>query len=366
MSPAAGLSKLSKPLRWAAQVGAAPRGYTLIPPGALDTWAAALADHHGQRVKIVIIGDSVGVGWAATDRGTQGWAPLLRAELQAEYGNGGGASLGITDELGAYWMHYTDWTRSGFANGDGFGLYLFSAKGSPGNYLERTWSGRYIVVHWKDSTSNADDFTVQIDGGGAQNVSAGNDNAYHATEFDAGTDGAHTIRINATATASKFTWITGCIPYKTLDGVSVINASYAGRRIDTYVSGAFGSALDELATIGPDLVIYSLTINDYNTQYSLANFSARYDTAIAKAAAAGADCMLIVNNAIQAVQPIPLSNYQNILWGKARLNGLALLDIYRKWGSYTQANAAGLMGDATHPSTDGHADMAEEALEVIT
>lgn len=342
-------------------------GVTFSLPGHLPIWSAARAAAGSQRAKIVVIGDSVGVGWNATNRGTQGWVPLLRGALQASYGVGGGGSLGITDELGAYWLHAgeTTWTRVGFANADGFGLYLFSAKGTVGDYMTRSWSGRYLAVHWKGSTSNSANFTVSINGGAAQAVNGAANNNYNVSEFDAGSDGTHTVRIDAPSTASKYAWITGCIPYKTLDGVSVINASYSGRRIDNYVSGAFGTALDELATIGPDLVIYSLTINDYNTQYSLANYSTRLDTAIVKAQAAGADVMLVVNNDIQAIQAIPYAAYRDTVLSKAKKNRAAYLSFYDYWKRYAAANAAGWMGDGTHPSTAGQAFMAEKAGELI-
>lgn len=332
--------------------------YVFLGARSLATWETAKEQAAASRAKIVVIGDSVGVGWNATARGTEGWVPLLRTSLQATYGNGGGASLSITDELGAYWMHdTTTWTRVGFANADGFGLYLFSAKGTVGDTISRSWSGRYLEIYYKASVSAGDTFTVVINGGAPQNVLGAADNEYHVATFDAGSDSTHTVLINGPTTGGKYAWICGAIPYKTLTGVSVINASYAGRNIGSYVNGAFGTALDMLVQIAPDLVIYSHTINDYNTQVALNDYSTRFATAISEAQTAGASVMLIVNNDIQASQAIPLTSYQQILWSKAHTGNLALLDFYQKWGSYAVANAAGLMGDATHPSTAGHADM---------
>lgn len=334
-------------------------------PGTLTVWRAALAAAGTQRVKVLVIGDSVGVGWNATNRLTQGWVPLWRATLQAAYGDGGGSGQGDGAE-GAYWMDDAGWTRNvGFANADGFGLFLFSAKGTVGDYMTRNWTGRYLAVHWKGSTSNSAVFTVTIDGGAPQNVNGAANNNYNVTEFDAGSDGDHTLRIDAPSTASKYAWITGCIPYKSLVGVSVINASYAGRRIATYVDGAFGSALDEMVTIDPDLIIYSLSINDYNTQQAIATITTKWGTAMSKAGTAGGSTFLICNNDIQAVQAIPYTSYRDVILAQARANNSAYLNVYDLWGRYAIANAKMLMGDATHPSTGGQADMKEKINALV-
>lgn len=328
-----------------------------IMSGNQSVWRTALAASASQRVKALVIGDSVGVGWAATTRGTQGWVPLWRDTLQTAYGAGGGASLGITDELGAYWMHDTGWSRTGFANADGFGLYLLSAKGTVGDTISRSWDGRYLEIYYKASVSAGATFTVSINGGAAQDVNGAADNAYHVVEYDAGSVGTHTVLISAPGTAGKFAWICGAIPYTDTVGVSVINASFAGRRIATYVDGAFGTALDMLVQINPDMVIFTMSINDYNTQQALLATEGKWTTAISKNATAGGSLAIIVNNDIAAINAIPYTSYRDYLYRKARVNGAAYISFYDLWQRYDVSNAAGLMGDATHPSTAGHADM---------
>lgn len=337
----------------------------IVMTGTQTIWQAALALAETQRVKAVVIGDSVGVGWNATNRGTEGWVPLLRGKLQGSYGAGGGASLGITDELGAYWMHDTGWTRSGFANADGFGLYLLSAKGTVGETISRSWDGRYLEVYWKGSTTAGDVFTVTIDGGTPVNVDGSVDNSYHVTEFDAGTNGTHTVLVTGPTTAGKYAWICGAVPYVGTTGVSLINASFAGRKLETYVDGAFGTALDMLVTINPDLVIFSMSINDYNTQEPLVDLTADWVTAAAKVVTAGATMACIVNNDIQASNAIPYTSYRNIIQAQAVISSAPYISFYDIWGSYAVANANGLMGDATHASTAGHLDMANRLYNLL-
>jgi hypothetical protein len=57
----------------------------------------------GGLAKVALVGDSIMRGYWSSNLDTKGWAGLLRAELQAKYGDGGSGFKGMCDTTSAQW-----------------------------------------------------------------------------------------------------------------------------------------------------------------------------------------------------------------------------------------------------------------------
>jgi lysophospholipase L1-like esterase len=144
--------------------------------------------------------------------------------------------------------------------------------------------------------------------------------------------------------------------YDTGTGISVMNAGVSGWKAADFTLTNYGVA-DTLDVLEPDLVIYNVGINDYQTSPPTeAAWKASVQTVIDRAVAAGADVLLCVPIQTGSANRATFAQYLNDL---ATLNGLVQpLDLGLALRTLAQATAAGDMIDTLHPSTQGYGKIA--------
>ncbi len=125
-------------------------------------------------------------------------------------------------------------------------------------------------------------------------------------------------------------------------------------------NGPWEPTLIAANNIKPDITFIDLTINDWNAQTNTTTYTSELQTIISAAKATG-DCVLMTGNASefgvgsdanQTTQRL----YSNIVLSLAQANNCVTIDVQATFGggSWTGANALGLMYDQLHPNAAGY------------
>ncbi len=241
------------------------------PPGWGATWRSALAQASIRPVKVCVLSDSIGVGEIGTNWLTDGWVGLMKASLQATYGDGGSGFIshnyraagnpggGQVTTTGAW----TDVDNEG-------GLSKRSLKPTtPGNGATITMPVRGTSIDmWFRTDATFGTFHYQIDGGSFVAVPL-NITAQVLKVSVSVSAGNHTVVVRATTGDGRFYGCAG----RNATGVIVHNISVSGELLAQLGDNTTGITVTDPATntmayrsmqaASPvDLVILSLGIND--------------------------------------------------------------------------------------------------------
>ena len=141
--------------------------------------------------------------------------------------------------------------------------------------------------------------------------------------------------------------------------LSVFDAGINGGDSASFINSAFYySALNHLKTIAPDLTVIRLGINDYNpaTPVAPATFSTNIQTIITAAQLSG-DVILATPIPAQDTATMTLAGqqaYSDAIYSLAIANNLAVVDIWRRLGSYPISQALYYSDIAGHQNTVGY------------
>jgi lysophospholipase L1-like esterase len=294
---------------------------------------------------IVIIGDSVGEGTGATTR-ANGWAYLLASRLKVAQGDAGPGFLGLhrTDlyTFTGTWGPYTT-----------FGPDTQYAAGSTNTIAMSAQTCLSYKVYFLGTTS----IDLQVDGGSwveTVGVLPSGGSIYTAT-ISAGSLGSHTLGIRPHAATTAY--VLGVTPVVSATGVTVNNLSVVGSTTATW--GTYSNQTNILYNLNPNLVIVSLGINDVANLVSAVDYTTRMGVITAQATARGANVLILGENPTFRTGTAPDNVIQGAQKALAVAGGFDYINSVDRWGSYTAANAAGMMSDTLHPSTAGHLDIAD-------
>lgn len=352
-----------------------------LDTGGLAAARAKLADVDTAAFNVVVIGDSIGEGMAATAVGNR-WVDKLQARLRADFPVSGVDEVEQTYVPAFYGMAETGWlawnspTRAGDATTyDDFGLGARSVKlsdsGGAGS-ITFSVTGKVVELHYLKSDFSAAEFTVTIDGGSPTTLDAYDAGAAGgvAAKWTSGTlsDATHSVVVAWSARSGNSAFILGCKAYDDDSGKSihVWDGSQGGYTADLHRT----KNQTQLAQVVPDLVCIALGFNDAGGTYSPALFRSKIGDLIDVVRAQAADV------------PVLIVGYYN---SKAAEAGW----LYPDWSQYIQAmsDAAGdrdycefldlsavmpdtwadpsWYGDSVHPNDAGHAWIAELVADRI-
>lgn len=148
--------------------------------------------------------------------------------------------------------------------------------------------------------------------------------------------------------------------------VSVMNAGRSGATTN-HINNP--TVLSLITSVGAELNIISLGINDWCTSVTIPTFKTNMQAIITAAKAAG-DVLIVSPFPSQVgASGAPSTSVQNTynaaLFELAVANNCAIVNIYGRWVDYTTSNGYALYGDGLHPNQTGYADTAQAIFNVI-
>ena len=227
----------------------------------------------------------------------------------------------------------------------------------------------FVVYFARDADGGV--MTVDVDGGATAEIDcSGSGLGSHTiintiatgTGGTALTDTSHTITI--TAPASGYAYVTGVEARRGKTGVRVTRAAMSGSTTNSLL-GTEESMEAVFDQAEPDLSVLLELVNDWlNADLAVATFKTRWATIIQRAQQTG-DVLIVVPPISDEAGTYPFEDYVEALYELADEYDCALVDIHARWSAYAEADAAGLMGDAYHPSFKGYRDIARAVYEII-
>ena len=362
-------------------------GLNLVQPTHLRRWRAALGDADFARVVISCFGDSItegryANGAAATDAAAQalwdgrGWPARLRKLFQPVYGDIGPGYIVAQQPLAQFdgRIAYSG-TVSNSNTMAPFGFGVQFANGASATFTLPACVG--FDIHAWHSTGVTGVWTYTIDGGAPITPAAatGADTLY--TVSVAGLSlAAHTVVINGPPTLRVD--IAGVRPYKTTTGVEVNRFGFGGGLANRFSTTTRGKSASHLQT-ATKLGIFMFGYNDWANQPGYGTGVGQIPSAYKATLKAETDyltttaggCALLVpdpyGTATGAARPFAQTDYTAVMRDLANENDhVAFLDLNRVWGTWEQANTAGLRFDFVHPNQLGFGDVGRLIHSVLT
>jgi len=363
----------------------------------LKRWKAALAgvQSGSESASIAFVGDSTSCGTAAVNF-TAGNEPLTVEQYVARNLSRAGINVNNAttfgdanlrdltagteaQKLAAFAAYDTRWTFGG-AN---WQLYPFNTAGghpitsltgaAPGHFTPVDKFGVALVfdtikVHYLKNAAYQN-FSVGVDGGAALFTTTQAGSTAMATATISTTLATHIVDITPADATSKFVFIVGIECYNSAEKtVFCKNFGANGFNSVQYSDAANAYAyLNALGYYAPDLTIINSIINDMTANTSLAAYKSNLQSVITKAKISG-DVILYSGNPQSTATTYTVGKeiaYINVLKELAAENDILLVDTWRNWGSWTEANALSLIVDTGHPNKRGYQDIATIITDAI-
>lgn len=196
-----------------AATGRVVRPVVSVEEGFLDLLSDRKAAATGRLFRAVGFGDSLGVGYFATNFRTGGYMALIAAALQAELGDGGSGwidsawqSFIFLPDAGGQWATTGSWTD--VTGGPGWITQRPTTEGNDATITAPFRGTTLDIVQRRGSGFGA--WTYAIDGGAAVEVSAANSTAdIHTTTVTGLDDDDHTVVITATSGSCRIAGVRG-------------------------------------------------------------------------------------------------------------------------------------------------------------
>lgn len=230
--------------------------------------------------------------------------------------------------------------------------------------LTSTVAGTVVKVYYLNASAAS--FSVDIDGAGPVTVNpttAGNIATYSVTGL------ANTVHTVVIARISGTCYLKGATVQATT-GLDFYNAGRATTKMDTLIllsnSATYYNDINFVSSTNfpADAVFIMYGLNDAAGATTYASYLATGQAIIDRLhlQAAVPDIFLIASTPGSALD---LTNYRQAYYDLADTNDLPVIDMEDRWGTYTAANALGLMTDTLHPNASGYADVALAAMQAM-
>jgi len=330
----------------------------------------------GQESSHLIIGDSTSALYTGATTYAAMWPRLLGQYLNARgiplAGTGWVSPANAEDSLAkdSRFTFTGTWAQTGVPQG-----YLYSSTNGSSVTFTSDLPGTVVEVAY-GAVSGA--FTVSIDGATPVTVTppgvgSATPSKYTVTGL---LNTTHTVTVTlSTATLTQVFFFN---VYKTT-GLQIHNMALSGMTANAWTAEASGSRSQAVNRLGlsPDVVHIALGVNDLNYSASLGGTGSATATRIETIMDSWPNADIILYGQY-ATSPssvsvaTPPSNatwsaYIDLLYGIADERDVPLIDLYkRSGGSYSAANANGLMGDSIHPNRTAQADWALLVTNLLT
>lgn len=373
---------------------------TFVPAGWGANWRAKRNAAGASKAVLACVGDSITQGFFASGLSTKGWAGLVRADLQATYGDGGSGistaamskayltqvvSAGVLTAYAAQlWGQSGVWSSNTVANsidGPGGTIAFSSAAGGTQTVVGR---GTTIKLHYLTAPANGA-LTYAIDGGAPVTVDTAVANGIGTTTISGLAAGTHTVVLTTSSAAG----VALCaVSFENDSGVVVDNYGAATYRADNFgkTTSIFGQPRDwSGGNLRPaDLVIYGVGVNDANVNTAPDTYLASVQSYLSGVRDRGAandgstDILLLMphvgtwegtsrNYAAYALRMRTLAE----IYGAAFVNEWTIgRNSWQRWKNQSLwgigTGASGASGsDPVHPSDAGHAQIASTVLAIL-
>jgi len=340
----------------------------------LRLWRAALANAPQTATSVVVIGDSITQGTAATSYALS-YGQQLKKWLQTKYGAGNSESLWRlasdtqTNPDPRFTLTAGTWASS--ATGGGMTGRNLSSTSASDTLTISTLYGDTVEVYTVNNTDTSATYCVKIDGGSCTNIAQSTTGSLATATVvrntvSMGTLGNHTVAIVGPSSGSVY--VTGVSGRIGTTGVRFYPFALSGGQ-----SSDFSSSTDNrdqaMAAYAPGLVIIAINVNDYYFQVAKATFKTNIERIVTEAQAVSASVLILFENARGDVISGPTvlqTEYRDAAIELANTYNIAVLDIYERWGSsYSQGVTDGLIADTVHPTQKGHSDYYRALLDAV-
>lgn len=330
-----------------------------------------------------------------------GWAAVLRKRFATQFG-----TVSVRGLLHPAENFSTNFTVGGGAalNGPNNSVGVEGNRidlAAAANTVSVSGTGRYLRV-WGFSTATGIKARYTIDGGslttdpGAGSAGASPNGQYWYTfDIDCTTDAAHTVVLQGAASGSWYLFAcafmsqvsTGVVVHRmgksgavlpnllaeSLDGTDTAGPTW---RTSLTTNGKLQQAHSITSQIGIDLMMVMVDANDLtggwtSYTYSLADVRRHAQNTVTSLVARGCDVLFITGlwrdptsygSGVPFTHAEAIAQYASVAAANDRC---AHLDLASVWPDYAAANAAGLMQDAVHPTSLGHAWMADAVFRAL-
>lgn len=352
-------------------------GVTPIPLSAsaaralMPKWRKAIAGVIASRnnASILWVGNSTSSGFGAGDGGSQ-WTNAriqsvpnrLAALLSARYGIPFSHQNSWFSDCAKNVGAVTNYDPR-FTIGSGWTLSTFFAPGQGTNFANSTTTNPLVFT----PASNCDTYDVyylqqpsmgllSLNGGTSINCAGANAIVKATVTVAAGT-ALSIARVSGGAV--RVVGIIGRL--STSKSVSILNMSAGGEKLSD-IQGTYPWHFNQIvSTIAPNLVVFSMLINDWDAGVDLGVYIPMLAANIAAAKAAGADVLLATDYPQDPGQASIAQQmaYVNAVKALAVSVGVPVADTYGYFGTQANIAALGMAYDVTHPNEYGSADSAQ-------
>lgn len=408
----------SRGVQWADASGTALRrpdettlqfGPQLSNRYALRRSLSKIARAYSAQATIGVLGHSVVVGAYSNDVvanddavwNNSGWAAVLRKRMASQFGV---ASVrGLLHPADSFSTNFTVGGGAALAGPNisvglcGYRVDLAAAA----NTVTVTGTGRYLRV-WGFATTSGLKARFNIDGAGlTTDPGAGSAGVtplgvyWYTFDIDCTTDAAHSVLLQGAAAGSWYLYACAFIS-QTASGVVVHRLGKSGAvlpdllaesldgtdttgptwRTSLTSSGKLQQAQSITTRLGIDLMMVMVDANDLTGgwttyTYSLADVRRHAQNTVTSLVAQGCDVLFVTGlwrdptsygSGVPFTHADAIAQYASVAAANDRC---AHLDLTSAWADYAAANSIGLMQDVVHPTSLGHAWMADAVARAI-
>lgn len=336
------------------------------------------------QLKVLCVGDSITEGAYSNSSASGDWNTSAWPKQLANLFKNIGINANCNGRMG--FLDVANDPRITFSNGYTIvptgtdstigGAYAFSNGGSS------TGTGIAILPTenvdtfkiWSPATTGADTLNFNINGGANSTLNL-NVSASLISGSITGTLGSNTLNISkATANANNI-FLTGWEAWNSAQSnINIINAGWDGATTTNWVGNAHPWSPANIATLGADLTIISLGINDLLLSNNIPSSTTKTNiqTLITSALTTG-DVLLVCENPAPVASTISLAN-QKVYWDAVKLladtNNIPVVSIFDRWVSYEFSSTLGYYQSTAfpanlHPVGLGYADYAQAIFNVL-
>lgn len=341
------------------------------------SWAGCLHNAaNGTRCRIGLIGDSVTQG-SGTTLFTNQWTQRMMRALQTQYGYGGTGFQAPYSSTGYWNISAGCTTVNSLGPSQSIGTAFNALYQCTGNSNTATIGGGAsgpiyfdtLKIYYATSTDSGSGFTVQIDGvsqGTFGNSTSGSVTA--ATATIASSAGWHTVII--TFPASGNCYLAGIEGTLGSQGVVVDNFGVGGATTTAFGSNTTTQMAFTKYPTAANLFFVSLGVDDFGAGVSPSNYTTQLGNVVSylqtnfpHASIVLLDEQNVGEAAGGSLTQAQVRATESTLAGSAKV---AYLSVAQRWGTYTEANANGLMNaDTIHANDAGNRDIAQLVLGFI-
>lgn len=208
-------------------------------------------------------------------------------------------------------------------------------------------------------------FTVTIDGGSPTTVTPSGDPAVESWTSGVLSNTTHTIRVTGTGT-SPTARIVAVESYS--DSAPGINVTVAGVGASTsalWSTWLYTSAMPNAIRRSAALTLIAVNGNDFSLDVPRETTRTRFTSMTNGLRILASEPVFVLMPHVQAQDLGAYQAHASVLYEVADAEGVAVIDMQNRWGSYALADAAGLFADGVHPSQRGHELYADAIFDVI-